>query len=108
MFLRRKNGLDFQVEQGKAADEDSPGPDFAGPGTSPWRVIITGEKPGDLILSNLILNLNEPCRIEDPSWIKPGISMWDWRVHGASYGDFTYGMNTESWVRFIDFAALGC
>ncbi len=44
---------------------------------SPWRVILVGETPGVLIESEIIRNLNEPCAIEDPSWIKPGISAWD-------------------------------
>ncbi|NQU87625.1 MAG: glycoside hydrolase family 97 catalytic domain-containing protein [Mariniphaga sp.] len=38
---------------------------------------MIGEKPGDLIESEIIQNLNDPCEIEDPSWIKPGISAWD-------------------------------
>lgn len=40
---------------------------------TPWRVIMIGDSPGDLLENNdLILNLNEPCAIEDTSWIKPG------------------------------------
>jgi len=44
---------------------------------TPWRVIMIGETPGTLIESEIIQNLNEPCAIKDPSWIKPGISAWD-------------------------------
>ncbi|MEW4561763.1 glycoside hydrolase family 97 N-terminal domain-containing protein [Bremerella sp. JC770] len=40
---------------------------------TPWRVIMIGNTPGDLLESNdLILNLNEPCAIQDTAWIKPG------------------------------------
>lgn len=40
---------------------------------TPWRAILVGNTPGDLLLNNdLILNLNKPCAIEDTSWIKPG------------------------------------
>ncbi len=40
---------------------------------TPWRVVIIGEEPGDLIEnSNILLNLNEPNKIENTSWIKPG------------------------------------
>lgn len=40
---------------------------------TPWRAFIVGDKPGDLLERNfLVLNLNEPCAIADPSWIKPG------------------------------------
>jgi alpha-glucosidase len=45
--------------------------------TTPWRVIMLAESPGELVESELIQNLNEPCAIEDPSWIKPGVSAWD-------------------------------
>lgn len=40
---------------------------------TPWRVIMVAEKPGDLIENNdIFLNLNAPCALADPSWIKPG------------------------------------
>jgi alpha-glucosidase len=47
--------------------------DAAAPMTTPWRVIMLGRTPGELLERNyLLLNLNEPCAIEDTSWIKPG------------------------------------
>ncbi|SFF21032.1 glycoside hydrolase family 97 protein [Sunxiuqinia elliptica] len=71
-----------------------------------WRVIMIGQQPGDLVESNLLQNLNPPCKIEDTSWIKPGLTMWDWRVWGFTAPDgFVYGLNTASHKRFIDFAA---
>ncbi|MHC4555970.1 MAG: glycoside hydrolase family 97 protein [Planctomycetota bacterium] len=43
------------------------------PYTTPWRVLLLGETPGQLLERNyFILNLNEPCAISDTSWIKPG------------------------------------
>lgn len=50
---------------------------FNFPNKTPWRVLMLGETPGDLVESEIIQNLNDPCEIEDPSWIKPGISAWD-------------------------------
>ena len=45
----------------------------AAPLTTPWRVVMVAERPGDLLEHNyLLLNLNPPCAIEDPSWIRPG------------------------------------
>ncbi len=44
---------------------------------TPWRVLMIGDAPGTLIESEIIQNLNDPCVIEDPSWIKPGMSAWD-------------------------------
>ena len=86
---------------------DSPGYSVIGDTTieTPWRVIILGNTPGDLIESNLITNLNEPCAIEDPSWIKPGKSAWDWWSGAIVEGvDFEGGMNTETMKYYIDFA----
>jgi alpha-glucosidase len=43
------------------------------PFATPWRAFIVGDQPGELLERNdLIRNLNEPCAIEDTSWIKPG------------------------------------
>jgi alpha-glucosidase len=43
------------------------------PMTTPWRIIMLGRSPGELLEQNyLLLNLNEPCAIEETSWIKPG------------------------------------
>lgn len=47
--------------------------DLISPVPTPWRVIMVAEKPGDLIENNaIILNLNQPSKIKDVSWIKPG------------------------------------
>lgn len=43
------------------------------PMTTPWRFVMVGDSPGQLLERNyLLLNLNDPCAIDDPSWIKPG------------------------------------
>ena len=43
------------------------------PLTTPWRVVMLARSPGELLENNdLLLNLNAPCAIADPSWIKPG------------------------------------
>lgn len=44
---------------------------------TPWRVIMIAETPGKLVESEIVANLNDPCEITDPTWIKPGISAWD-------------------------------
>lgn len=75
-------------------------------GSSAWRVITLGRTAGDLITNQILGNLNPPLAIEDTSWIKPGIGLWDWRAWGAKTpDDFEYGLDMESWKRFIDFAA---
>jgi hypothetical protein len=71
-----------------------------------WRAIFAGSSPGALMESNLLINLNPACKIEDTSWIKPGKCMWDWRVWGYKTEDgFVYDLDTKSHLRFIDFAA---
>jgi len=50
---------------------------FKTPHKTPWRVIMIGNTPGKLVESEIIQNLNDPCGIADPSWIKPGVSAWD-------------------------------
>ena len=47
--------------------------DLISPFATPWRLIMVAEKAGDLIENNyIVLNLNEPSKIKDASWIKPG------------------------------------
>jgi alpha-glucosidase len=79
------------------------------PHQTPWRTMIIAEKPGDLMLSRLMLNLNEPCQKKDYSWIQPGryIGIW-WGMHMKKYTwheSPTHGATTENTKRHIDFAA---
>ncbi len=72
---------------------------------SAWRTILIAANPGDMVESSLILNLNDSSKVADTSWIKPGVCLWDWRCHGGVADDgFVYGINTESYIRYIDFA----
>ncbi len=76
------------------------------PAESPWRVIMVGNDPGDLIESNMIANLNEPAEYADVSWIRPGLSAWD-RWWSGDYGPdagFELGMNTATMKYFVDLA----
>ena len=71
-----------------------------------WRVIMIGESAGQLIDSDLIMNLNPRAKKETYTWLKPGISFWDWRAWGYKAEDgFRYDMDLVTWKRFIDFAA---
>lgn len=71
---------------------------------SAWRVIFVGRTPGQMVDSHLLELLN-PDPVEDFSWVKPGVAVWDWRINGAEWENFTYGMDYPSWVRMVDFAA---
>lgn len=76
------------------------------PFATPWRMLMIGDGIGDLIESDLVLNLNEPCALPDPGWIKPGKAAWPWwsgsHVEGAG---FRGGMNTATFKHYTDFAA---
>ena len=64
---------------------------------SPWRVVLAGESEGQLIENEfLVLNLNPPCAIADPSWIVPGKTISD---HG------NVPLQTKALEQVIDFAA---
>ena len=78
--------------------------DFKGEYVGAWRVLMVGRTPGDLVDSHLIELLN-PEPFGDYSWVKPGVYLWDWRIDGAVWEGYHYGMNYDSWVRMIDFAA---
>ncbi|WP_346860316.1 glycoside hydrolase family 97 protein [uncultured Draconibacterium sp.] len=82
MYLKtdtRSNGLTLRsaLAPAKGQAENSDKVVFKTPHKTPWRVIMIGDAPGKLVESEIVQNLNEPCAIEDPSWIKPGISAWD-------------------------------
>ena len=95
---------------------------------SPWRTIIVGESGKDILASRITLNLNEPCKIEDTSWIKPTkyVGVWWDMISGRStwaYTDDVYSVqlgktdyrttkpngkhaaNTANVMKYIDFAA---
>jgi len=76
------------------------------PLASPWRVLMLGTRPGDLIESTILTRLADPNEIGDTSWIKPGKVAWDWWNGPAiANAPFKVGMNDETFRHFIDFAA---
>jgi len=79
------------------------------PFVSPWRTIIVTDKPGDLVTSRIMLNLNEPCKIKDTSWLQTGkyVGIW-WGMHMKKYTwsqSPIHGATTANTRRYIDFAA---
>ncbi|MEL7145271.1 MAG: glycoside hydrolase family 97 protein [Bacteroidota bacterium] len=97
------------------------------PRSTPWRTVIASENAGDILLSNITLNLNEPCAYEDVSWIKPVkyIGVWWEMITNKSswaYNDLPaiqlgvtdysktkpngkHAANTAHVMKHIDFAA---
>ncbi|MFK3865869.1 glycoside hydrolase family 97 protein [Pseudoalteromonas rhizosphaerae] len=76
---------------------------------TPWRTIQIGDKAVDLINSDIILNLNEPNKLGDVSWVKPGkyVGIW-WGMHinENTWGSGEkHGATTKETKRYMDFAA---
>jgi len=69
------------------------------PHLTPWRVLLIGRRPGDLVESDLVLNLSAPNAIGDASWVKPGMCAWD---HWWS-GDVK--MDTATEKEYVAFAS---
>ena len=107
MNLYRQDSLDFKSEL-------APRPDgtlarTGGKFVTPWKTIQIAREAVGLINSSLILNLNEPCAIEDVSWIRPQkyVGVW-WGMHlGTQVWTMgpRHGATTENALRHIDFAA---
>ncbi|WP_194777403.1 glycoside hydrolase family 97 protein [Pararhodonellum marinum] len=98
------------------------------PGHTPWRTIIVSDDARDILASRITLNLNEPNKIEDTSWIRPikYVGVWWEMITGKSswaytdelpavdldHTDYTkvnpngrHGANTDNVKRYIDFAS---
>ncbi len=98
------------------------------PCMTPWRTVIVSDDARDILASRLTLNLNEPCKIEDTSWIKPCkyVGVWWEMITGKSSWAYTdqlrsahldtddlskvrpngrHGATTANVKRYIDFAA---
>lgn len=96
--------------------------------TTPWRTIIVSDDPREILASRITLNLNEPCAIEDVSWIKPCkyVGVWWEMINRMSKWSYTdelpnihldkvdyskvkphgkHGANNENVKKYIDFAA---
>ena len=98
------------------------------PFNTPWRTVIVSDDARDMLSSNLILNLNEPCKIEDTSWIHPTkyIGVWWEMIVGRGTWNYTdelpsvhlgqtdyskcapngtHSANNDNVKKYIDFAA---
>ncbi|KIO54700.1 glycoside hydrolase family 97 protein [Flavobacterium hibernum] len=79
------------------------------PFKTPWRTIVVGKTAGEVATSTIMLNLNEPSKIEDLSWIRPSkyIGIW-WGMHLEKYTwgqGPKHGATTKNTKEYIDFAA---
>ena len=105
MTLARTTGTNLKVDLVPWADGDRVKTN--GSFTTPWRTLQIAENDGDLITSYLILNLNDPNKIEDTSWIKPSkyLGIW-WGMHIGKYSFWespTQGATTKNAKEYIDY-----
>jgi alpha-glucosidase len=80
-----------------------------GPFTTPWRTVLIGDSPMALADSRIELNLNEPNRLADTSWIRIGkyVGVW-WEMHlnrSTWASGERHGATNQNVRRYIDFAA---
>ncbi|MFY8213187.1 MAG: glycoside hydrolase family 97 protein [Flavobacterium sp.] len=94
------------------------------PFASPWRTIMVSDDARDIVGSKMIFNLNEPCKLDDTSWIKPmkyvgiwwemhvGVATWDYagsqnaqNAAGNLIPSGRHGATTAKTKKYIDFAA---
>ncbi len=74
--------------------------------TYPWRVFMMSENDAQLVENQMVFLLSRESKIEDTSWIKPGLVAWDWWNANNIYGvDFKSGINTQTYKYYIDFAS---
>lgn len=69
------------------------------PWQMPWRFVIAGEDLAEIVESNLVFHLSPASRVEDTSWIEPGVSSWSWLT------DHESPRNMQTLKKFIDLAA---
>jgi len=70
-------------------------PSWTLPWATPWRVIVLGDSPADIVESTLVTDVGPPSVVKDTSWIKPGRASWSWLFDHDSPQDCT---KLKAWV----------
>ena len=124
MFLKYRENMDFEAVFPKfvleAIPDENNSPDrnqilskkadyiaeVSGSRAYPWRVFMISDDDRTFVESNLVTQLSGQNKIEDTTWIKPGMVAWDWYNANNIYGvDFEAGLNTETYKYYVDFAS---
>ena len=77
---------------------------------SPWRTIIVGNNPSEIVMSTLTLNLNEPNKLKNTDWIEPGkyIGLW-WEMIGTNQSSWGsgphHGAKTDKVLDYLEFGS---
>ena len=107
MWLRKVDGQKLRAQL--VASPTGPAVVRHGAFTTPWRTMQIADNAAGLYMSDLVLNLNEPNKLGDVSWVKPSkfVGVW-WEMHlqsGTWNAGPKHAANTANTRRFIDFAA---
>ncbi|WP_303743947.1 glycoside hydrolase family 97 protein [uncultured Duncaniella sp.] len=75
---------------------------------SPWRTVMVSDDARDMLSSNLILNLNDPCAYDDTSWIKPVkyVGVWWEMIAGPQEWSYTNAPSVR--INNLDYASVEC
>lgn len=75
---------------------------------SPWRTVMVSDDARDMLASNLILNLNDPCAYDDTSWIKPVkyVGVWWEMIAGPKEWSYTNAPSVR--INSLDYTSVDC
>ncbi len=88
----------YRIRFPEPGDGDGTGavePSWTLPWATPWRVIILGDSPADIVESTLVTDVSPPSVLKDTSWIRPGRASWSWLFDHDSPQDCT---KLKAWV----------
>lgn len=106
--------MDLLIDQQNLVMTSALAPDTYGikaymqtPQNTPWRTVIVSDKATDMLASKIILNLNEPNKIKDTSYIKPQkfIGIW-WGMHVPNHWSWNYADESNTKLKDTDWSAL--
>ncbi|MFY0624684.1 MAG: glycoside hydrolase family 97 protein [Reichenbachiella sp.] len=109
MVIKKTEGTDLKCDLVPYSKTNAVKAYLKAPFNTPWRTIQVEEKSSDLITNYMILNLNEPNKLGDVSWVQPGkyIGVW-WEMFvnlGTWHQGPKHAANTNNVKKYIDFAS---
>ncbi|WP_040309280.1 glycoside hydrolase family 97 N-terminal domain-containing protein, partial [Asticcacaulis biprosthecium] len=109
VWLRRVNGQRLKVQLAPTGEPGKKSVERDAPFSTPWRTVLIADSAPGLYMSHVMLNLNEPNKLGDVSWVKPYkyVGIW-WDMHLGTRTwepSAKHGATTEYTKKHIDFAA---
>lgn len=105
MYLIRHHGI-LQTSLSPLPEDSSIAVRAKLPHSSPWRVMMISDRVGTFLESNILTNLNTPCKTKDLSWLKPGKTTFPWWNGNIEPDtDYAFGNNYETNMYYVNFCA---